>query len=363
VVNEILKIENGIVGYGKKIVLNNISFNFSRGEILSVIGPNGEGKSTLLKSIAKQIPLLGGNVILDHKLLKSFSPIEFAKSASVLLTRSAIPEFMSCREVVASGRYPYTGYLGRLSAKDEKIIDESIELLELQKIVTVKFCEASDGQRQRVMIARAICQQPEILILDEPFSFLDINHKLHLLKVLRQISEKGTSVIMSVHEVDLALKISDKILCVTNNSCLLKTPEEFYSNDDIQELYSLNEKKFNSYLGISELEAPEGSPKVFVFSDSGSGVCIYRRLSKKNIPFAAGVLFENDIDFPYARMMASKVISCKSFSKINDDVIEAARLCIDSCEKVINAGISSGELNAPVRDLLKYSETKIWHIQ
>lgn len=361
--NDFLNLENIAAGYSKKIVLKDVSFELHRGEIISVIGPNGEGKSTLLKTIGRQIPLLGGNIFIEKKPLSKLNSKEFAKTVSVLLTRSAVPEFMTCREVVASARYPYTGFLGTLSSSDEKIVDECIELLELEKITSVKFCQASDGQRQRVMIARAICQQPDVLLLDEPFSFLDINHKLHLLNVLRKISAKGTSIIMSVHEIDLALKISDKILCVANNSCSIKTPEELYSNDELKKLYSLNENKFDSYLGISELKAPLGGPKVFVFSDSGRGISFYRRLAKKNIPFAAGILFENDIDFPYASMMASKVFSCKPFSNIDDSLLQEARRCIDSCEHVINAGISSGDVNAPVRKLLEYSEAKLWHIQ
>ena len=361
--NDLLNLENLAAGYAKKIVLKDVSFELQRGEIISVIGPNGEGKSTLLKTIGKQIPLLGGNVFIQNKPLSKLSSKEFAKTVSVLLTRSAVPEFMTCREVVASGRYPYTGYLGTLSSSDEKIVDECMDLLELEKFSSVKFCQASDGQRQRVMIARAICQKPDVLLLDEPFSFLDINHKLHLLKVLRQISSGGTSVVMSVHEIDLALKISDKVLCVANNSCSLKRPEELYSNDELKKLYSLDENKFDPYLGISELKAPIGTPKVFVFSDSGRGISFYRQLAKKNIPFAAGILFENDIDFPYASMMASKVFSCKPFFKMDDSVLAEAKRCIDLCEHVINAGISSGEINVPVRELLEYSEAKLWHIQ
>ena len=361
--NSLLNLEKVSAGYGKKIVLKNVSFELCKGEILSVIGPNGEGKSTLLKTIGRQIALLGGSVSLLQKPIRAFSSLDFAKNVSVLLTRSALPEYMTCRDVVASARYPYTGCLGTLSASDEKIVEECIELLGLEKFAKVKFCEASDGQRQRVMIARAICQQPDLLLLDEPFSFLDINHKLHLLNVLRKLSAKGVSIIMSVHEIDFALKISDRILCVSNKTTSIKRPEELYSSEEFQKLYSLDEKEFDSYLGISELSAPVGEPKVFVLSDSGRGISFYRRLAKKGLPFAAGILFENDIDFPYANMMASKVFSCKAFEKIGAGPLQEAKRCIDSCEHVIDAGVSPGEINAPVRELLKYSEAKLWHIQ
>ena len=132
-----------------------------------------------------------------------------------MLTERMKPELMTCHDVVATGRYPYTGRLGVLSREDENKVDEALMAVHAQELGIRNFLEISDGQRQRILLARAICQEPEVMILDEPTSYLDIRHKLELLEILRKMAkEKEITVIMSLHEIDLAQKISDKVVCV-----------------------------------------------------------------------------------------------------------------------------------------------------
>ena len=162
------------VGYQKHIVVDNIEISLEQGEILTLIGPNGAGKSTVLKSIARQLETLGGSIYLDQKELSRLSGQQLSQSMAVVMTQKLRAEKMTCEDVVATGRYPYTGRFGILSSSDWKVIKEAMELVQVTQIKDLDFNKVSDGQRQRVMLARAICQEPQILILDEPTDHLDM---------------------------------------------------------------------------------------------------------------------------------------------------------------------------------------------
>ena len=166
---------------------------------------------------------------------------------SVVFTEKAKGELKSCRDVVATGRYPYTGWFGIRSKADERIIDEVMELTHITDIGDKDFDKISDGQRQRVMLARAICQEPEIVILDEPTSYLDIKYKLDFLSLLEEMRDKrGLTVIMSLHELELAKIVSDKILCLKGEYVAgYGTPEEIFESDFIERLFDIDKNSFS----------------------------------------------------------------------------------------------------------------------
>jgi len=234
------------VGYDNKPLIKDMEIELREGEILCLIGPNGAGKSTVLKSIAGQLGLLGGAVYLGEDDLSEMKAEELAKRMSVVFTERVRVELKSCRDMVATGRYPYTGWFGILSEADERIVDEMMQLTHITDISEKDFGKISDGQKQRVMLARAICQEPEIVILDEPTSYLDIKYKLEFLLLLQEMREKkGLTVIMSLHELELAKIVSDKILCLKGEYVeRYGTPEEIFESDFIERLYDMNEKDF-----------------------------------------------------------------------------------------------------------------------
>ena len=166
------------VGYRGVPLIHDIEIGMKQGEILTLIGPNGAGKTTILKNIIRQLSPLGGTVYLGGEDMAKLTGKELAQKLSVVLTERIRPELMSCEDVVATGRYPYTGRFGVLTEKDREIVKESMELVHIRELAGRDFGKISDGQKQRVMLARALCQQPEILVLDEPTSFLDIRYKL-----------------------------------------------------------------------------------------------------------------------------------------------------------------------------------------
>ncbi len=163
---------------------------------------------------------------------------------AVLLTERMKSEMMTCGDVVATGRYPYTGYFGVLGKEDKQAVRDAMELVKVTDLADRDFTEISDGQRQRVMLARAIAQEPEIIILDEPTSFLDIRHKLEFLSVLEKMKdEKNVTVVMSMHELELAGRISDKILCLKGEYAdRFGTPQEVMDKEYIRELFGIDKE-------------------------------------------------------------------------------------------------------------------------
>ena len=190
------------VGYNGKPLIDQIQVGIHKGEIVTLIGPNGSGKSTILKSITRQLKILGGKVLYEENDLHKLSYKELSTRMAVVLTERMRPELMTCHDIVATGRYPYTGRLGILSREDEDKVDEAMRIVHAEELGSRDFNAISDGQRQRVLLARAICQEPEIIVLDEPTSFLDIRHKLELLSILRSMAkEKGITVSALSHHV------------------------------------------------------------------------------------------------------------------------------------------------------------------
>jgi iron complex transport system ATP-binding protein len=342
------------VGYDKKPLIRAIEMKVNRGQILTLIGPNGSGKSTILKSITRQLQTIGGTVYLDSQPLKQISNHELSRRLAVVLTERIQGELMTCEDIVATGRYPYTGRLGILSEEDRQKVCAAMEQVHALDLRDRDFRAISDGQRQRILLARAICQEPEIIVLDEPTSFLDIRHKLELLSILKQmVSEKQVAVIMSLHELDLAQKVSDYVMCVSGEYIRMAgTPEEVFTSEYIRELYGMTDGSYNAKFGCVELPAISGDAEVFVIAGGGSGISTFRRLQRQGIPFAAGVLHENDIDYEVARTLAVCVIREQAYEPIRPETLEKAREQMLRCKKVICCLDRFGTMNAGNRELL-----------
>ncbi|MDE6019511.1 MAG: ABC transporter ATP-binding protein [Ruminococcus sp.] len=356
--NAAISAENISVGYGKITVAGNITFSLNSGEILTLIGPNGAGKSTILKSIAAQLHLVSGSVYIDKREISSMKERELSRKLSLVLTERIHAERMTCEDVVATGRYPYTGRLGLLSSEDIRIIDEAMELTGISYLKDSDIKEISDGQRQCVMLARAIAQQPKVMLLDEPTSFLDVNNKLELLSLLRKlVKEKHIAVIQSIHELDLAQRFSDKILCIKNRKAdRIGTSDEIFSGDYIDRLYGISSGSFMNLYGTAEPAAVSGEPKIFVIGGGGSGVFIYHKLWRKNIPFAAGIIHKNDIEFPIAKALASVLIDENAFEAVSDKTVQKALKIMGKCSKIICCPEQFGTMNAGCIDLLKEAQ-------
>lgn len=332
-----LHTEGLAVGYGGKAVLRDVGIRVQPGEILTLIGPNGAGKSTVLKSISRQLAPLAGTVWLDGRPLASMRDDEAARELSVVMTDRIGTEWMTCWDVVSAGRYPYTGRLGILTAADRAKVSEAMELVQAGDLRDREFTRISDGQRQRVLLARAICQEPKVLVMDEPTSFLDIRHKLGLLSVLKGlVRERGLAVVLSLHELDLAQKISDTVLCIREGAVdRWGPPEEIFRGGYIEELYGVREGSYDALSGSLELGRPEGDPALFIVGGGGTGIPLYRRAQRLGIPFAAGPLCGNDLDVPVARALASELILERAFEPIGEETVGRALDVLGRCGGLI----------------------------
>ena len=348
-----LHTENMTVGYDGKPLIEHIEIGVRRGEILTLIGPNGSGKSTILKSMIRQLKLIAGTVVLDGQAMAGMKEGDIAQRLSIVMTERIKAELMSCYDLVATGRYPYTGRLGLLSEEDHRIVREAIRTVHAEEFADRPFTEISDGQRQRLLLARAICQEPEVIVLDEPTSFLDIRHKLELLDILKNlVREKNVAVILSLHELDLAQKVSDRVVCVANERIdRCDTPENIFTDEYIALLYGIEKGSYNALFGCPELSAVRGEPRVFVIGGGGSGIPVYRQLQRRGIPFAAGILQENDVDYPVAKALAAECIAVPPFTAMDEAAMDRGRALIARCEQVVCCLDAFGEQNQGNRRL------------
>lgn len=341
-----VQFHNLTVGYNKIPVISNMNLEIDKGEIVALIGPNGAGKSTILKSMSRSLDIISGQIYLDGRKLDEYSYKELSKKMAVILTDKIKSELLTCRDIVSTGRYPYTGRLGLLTAEDEKIVTDAMQSVNALELSECDFNEISDGQKQRVLLARAIAQEPEIILLDEPTSFLDIRYKLELLSILtRMAHEKQITVVTSLHEIDLAEKVADKIVTIKGEKVFASgTAEEIFREDNIRELYEIDKGYFDPLMGNIELQKPAGDkPAAFVIAGHGSGIPVYRKLQKKNIAFATGVFSEGDIDYRLARLYAVKTITTENLNGM-----DCAAICeplMRNCEYIIDAGADTPQAN------------------
>ena len=238
---DVVKTENLTVGYKNKKIISDINFSVKKGEIVTLIGSNGCGKSTLLRTLAGQQKALGGNIFIGDREIKEYNEIELEKKLSILLTDRVMPLLMTAYDVVCSGRYPYTGRLGILSAEDHERVEEVMELTGITGLRDELFSELSDGQRQRVMLARALSQEPDILIMDEPMTFLDIKYKRELSDIIMKLrDEKNLTMIISLHELHIIKKFTDRVICVKDGK-IDKTgsPDELLEDNYIDYLFDM----------------------------------------------------------------------------------------------------------------------------
>ncbi|MCJ7758009.1 MAG: ABC transporter ATP-binding protein [Gillisia sp.] len=240
--NIVLSSKNLNIGYRNKkaetLIASNINIEIGEGELVAVIGVNGVGKSTLLRSLSGVQEILNGEVFINGSPLKKFSPQQLAEQISVVLTEQPISKNLSVFELIALGRQPYTNWIGTLSSNDISQIKQAIKLVDIESIQYKKCYELSDGQLQKALIARALAQDTPLVILDEPTTHLDIYHQAYVLKLLKSLSfQTKKSILFSTHEINLALQLCDRIILMEKNYVTIGSPSELIENDVFSNLF------------------------------------------------------------------------------------------------------------------------------
>jgi iron complex transport system ATP-binding protein len=252
--NHILTTSNLGIGYSSKkeikTIASNINLTLKRGELIALIGANGIGKSTLLRTLIGIQPPLSGNVILNGKNILDFDSVSFAQNLSIVLTEKLPPSNLTVFEIIALGRQPYTNWLGNLSDNDIFKINEAMKLTQITALAEKKHFEISDGQLQNVLVARALAQDTPLIILDEPTTHLDLLHKVSLFKLLKKLAkETNKCILFSTHDIDMAIQISDEMIIMTDQSVVQDQPCNFISKGTFDTLFKDENIAFDSEKG------------------------------------------------------------------------------------------------------------------
>ena len=372
--NPLLQTASLNAGYGKEIVVGDVTFSVEQGEILCLIGPNGSGKSTVLKTLLSQIQSLGGRISIVGKDLDKMKESEIAGKISMVMTERIRPDFMTCLEVVETGRYPYTGRLGLLTDDDKKICLEAIKKVGALDISHKAFSRISDGQKQRIMLARAIAQQTKIIVLDEPTSFLDMRYKIDLIRIIKSLAkEEGKCIIMSLHELDLVKALADRIICIGGGKVIkIGSRDEVFCGNFIQKLYGIKDNEFDAEKAMLKLsfenKAEKFRPGIIMIQGTMSsagksliaaGLCrIFKEDGWKVAPFKSqnmalnSYVTEEGLEMGRAQVMQAEAAGIKASVLMNPVLLKPTS---DRKSQVIVKGEVVGDMDA--KDYFSYKKT------
>ena len=257
--NSILKTNNLSIGYSSKkrqtVISKHINLELKQGELIGLVGANGIGKSTLLRTLSTIQQPLEGSIEIDGKSVSDFTNLELAKKLSLVLTEQLMSKNLSVFELVALGRQPYTNWVGKLNEADTKIVNQAISKTNLSDSKHRKCFELSDGQFQKVMIARALAQDTDLIILDEPTTHLDMYHKAYILKLLQQLSKNTKkTIVFSSHEIDLAIQLCDTMIVMTDDMVVTGSPCQLIEQGVFETLFPKDLIDFDNKTGSFKIK-------------------------------------------------------------------------------------------------------------
>lgn len=330
--NEILlSAENLRVGYllGKKEikVCDGMNFELKRGELVALLGPNGAGKSTLLRTLSSSLQPLSGNVYYSGRLLKNISQRDLSRKISVVLTDHTQAGGLTVSELVSLGRQPYTGFFGRLKARDLRLVDEAINSVGLSFKSNSYMAELSDGERQKAMIAKALVQETDVLLLDEPAAFLDVASKLELMALLRQIAvERNCAVLFSSHDVEQALTLSDRLWLMGRDGLLCGCTEDMVLQGHLSDLFRSNNVRFDIGSGVYRLCSDTSASVSVKAQDLSLLFWAENALLRNGYGITDGLAVEFAIDLKAKDCIEIKtknsIVVCKSFEEMLETIRE-----------------------------------------
>lgn len=348
----IIEIKNITVKYGDYEVLRDISFNIKRGEFTSIIGPNGAGKSTVLKAVMKNIDLASGDISIKGKSIKEMSHKEKACIIGFVPQEFSISFDFTVYDIVAMGRNPYLSKFKKSKYDDSKIIEECLKKTNTYEFKDKYFNSLSGGEKQRVIIARALAQQPEILILDEATSSLDIHHQLDILELIHSLNrEEGLSVVTIMHDLNLASRFSDKIVLLSKNGIIKQgKPSEVIDENVLKSVYDMDmvvrENKLLSYTEIIPLRIRKSkedkNTKVHIICGGGTGEYILQKLYSERYKISCGILIEGDSDLDLCKSLDLDFVAENPFSKFSEANIAKNKAFIDNSDIIILTDVAVG---------------------
>ncbi|KQZ71630.1 hypothetical protein ASE06_19715 [Sphingopyxis sp. Root214] len=253
----ILSTDELAIGYPDRLVAEHLSLDLHPGDVVALVGPNGTGKTTLLRTLAGLLPPLAGAIALEGEPLAFLSAREKAQRLGVVLTERPQTGYLTGFELAAAGRYPHTGWQGRLAGEDVAIVDEALALVGAAAFRDRPVASLSDGERQRVMVARALAQQPRLLLLDEVTSFLDVPRRVAFFALLGELAgQRGYAIVLSTHELELALRCANRLWLYDGTRLLDGAPEDLILSGDFARIFAADGVSFDQDAGHFELRRP-----------------------------------------------------------------------------------------------------------
>lgn len=283
-----IEIKDLSIGYlskgNDKVVAEHITSTIFSGELTCLLGPNGIGKSTLLRTLTAFQPKLSGKIFIQGKEISCYSEKKLATLIGVVLTEKLDIKNMTVRELIGLGRSPYTGFWGKLNQEDENIVDKAISLVKIKDLAKRMIQTLSDGERQKVMIAKALAQETPIILLDEPTAFLDFQSKVEIMQLLHQLSRKtNKTIFLSTHDLELALQIADKIwLMDQKNGIRTGVPEDMALNGSLSDFFVRKGIVFDQDSGLFRIEN-EYKKEVCLIGHGQEYAMIQKALSRNSI--------------------------------------------------------------------------------
>jgi len=293
--------KNLTLGYSnrkpKKAVLENLSFQLFENELTCLLGPNGVGKSTLIKAILGQLKPWNGELTLNEKNIQNFSNGELSKALSVVLSEPVLPGNMTVGQLVALGRIPHTGWTGRLDMHDRDLVENALYLTKTEELKDERLSEISDGQRQKAMIARALAQDGKVMVLDEPTAHLDLVNRYQIMHLLRDIATKQQkSILVVTHDLEIALETADRLLLLSNTFPLVSgLPEDLVVLGQLDRLLPGDEFRFNIEKGKIEQKNP--ASELMITGNQVIGFWVRKALEKAGINKLESPIFVSEGDF------------------------------------------------------------------
>lgn len=284
--HDTIKVRDLVTGYRNRkdvsVVTGGFDATLHSGELTCLLGPNGAGKSTLLRTLSAFQPPLEGEIIIEGKNISEYTDTELSKVIGVVLTERVSVSNMTVCELVGLGRSPYTGFFGSLSRKDEEIVESALRMVGIGDLRERAVHTLSDGERQKVMVAKALAQETPVIFLDEPTAFLDYPSKVEIMQLLHRLSrEEGKTVFMSTHDLELALQIADKLWLVDKRlGVSVGTPEDLSLNGDMARYFEREGVEFDSVNGLFRIKSTPG--REIIVSGSGARYNMLRKALLRN---------------------------------------------------------------------------------
>lgn len=344
-------------GYGTSLVLKNANVQINSGDFAGIVGPNGSGKSTLLRTISRILKPLYGKVLLKGEDIYHIPASEIAQKMAVLTQEPGLDFPFTVKDVVMMGRLPHIKRFARESLKDIEAVDRALELTDTVSLADRHVNELSGGEKQRVLLARALAQEPKIILLDEPTSYLDLNYQIEIMELLVRLRrEYGLTIIMVLHDLNLASRYCDYLLVVKNGAIhAVGSPRQVITANMIKEVYGCQirvecpDSIERPYIVFNEEQigtVKEGNERwVHVVGGGGSGVLLFRNLLNLGWKVSTGVVNVGDSDWQEASRLGISIIEAPPFCNVGVNEVMRNIKMMQKAEFIIMAGIPFGTGN------------------